>query len=156
MATNPRITSALFWSKVRIPENRVDCWTWAGTLADNGYGRVWISPHWVPAHRFAYEELKEPIPDGLQVRHLCHNKLCCNPAHLDVGTAKENAQDALDAGRIMRGSGHTSSKLTEAQVLAIRQNPDRLTTTALAMRFNVSVGTISNIRNGKVWRHVAG
>lgn len=149
------ITAALFWSKVAIPENKVDCWNWTGVVADNGYGRF-HNPEiktWARAHRMAYEMLKGEIPEGLQIRHMCHNKLCCNPNHLDVGTAVENVADSIAAGRFPRGSTHGKSKLTEDQVIEIRQNRDSLTTRQLAERYSVAVGTISGIRNGKGWRH---
>lgn len=154
MAELPPITTALFWSKVVIPDNPTDCWVWTRTRNDNGYGRFMISPHWVAAHRFAYEQFKGPIPEGMQIRHMCHNRLCCNPSHLEVGTAKDNAQDAVNAGRNSKGETHGNSKLTSADVIQIRQNPERLKTVELAKRFRVSVGTISNIKTGKIWRHV--
>lgn len=149
------ITTAVFWSKVSIPKTRVDCWEWTETTNSNGYGRFFVAPHWVSAHRLSYELLKGPIPDGLHIRHLCHNRLCCNPDHLDVGTPKQNAQDSLDAGRTVRGARHPKSKLRDGDVVFIRQNPEKLTTKELASRFGVSVGTVSNIRTGKIWRHVA-
>lgn len=155
MATASPITTALFWSKVEIPENRVDCWRWKETINGNGYGRYWVRPHWIAAHRFSYEQFKGAIPEGLQVRHLCHNRLCCNPDHLDVGTAKENARDSIDAGRFTKGSTNGNSKLTEADVIHIRKNPDRLRSFELAKQFQVSTGTISNIKSGKIWRHVS-
>lgn len=155
MADDSPITAALFWSKVTIPEARVDCWMWTATTNSNGYGRFWLGGRWLAAHRYAYEAFKGAVPDGLQVRHLCHNRLCCNPAHLDVGTAQENAQDAIQAGRFARGSAHGASKLTDAQIVEIRRNADGLRTKDLAARYGVSAGTISNIRTGKIWRHVA-
>lgn len=154
MADNSPITAALFWSKVRIPDRRADCWEWTGTRNGNGYGRAWMDSKWVAAHRHSYIQFKGPVPDGLHVRHLCHNRLCCNPDHLDVGTAKENAQDSIDAGRFIRGAASGNAKLTDADVIAIRQNPTQLKTRELAEKFGVSAGTISNIKTGKVWRHV--
>ncbi len=155
MADDSPITRALFWSKVTIPEGGLDCWAWTRTLSENGYGRFRFKGKWYRAHRFAYEQFNGPVPEGLQVRHLCHNRLCCNPAHLDVGTAQDNAQDALDAGRVIRGAAHSASKLTDAQIVEIRRNADGLRTKDLAARYGVSAGTISNIRTGKIWRHVA-
>jgi DNA-binding transcriptional regulator YiaG len=154
MAVDSPTTLAFFWSKVSIPEQRADCWEWEATLTETGYGRFWLAPRWLLAHRFAYEQLKGPIPDGMQIRHLCHNRRCCNPAHLATGTAKENAQDAIDAGRFTRGTTNGNAKLQEPDVIAIRQNPARLTTKQLAAQFGVSTGTISEVRTGKVWRHV--
>jgi len=86
---------------------------------------------------------------------MCHNRLCCNPAHLAPGTAKDNAQDAVEAGRFTRGTVNGNSKLTDGDIVAIRRNVDKLTTRELAMRYGVAVGTISNVRTGKIWRHVA-
>jgi len=156
MADLTPITAAFFWSKVDIPSNRVDCWKWTSTLNNNGYGRFWDSERecWQLSHRLAYEVLKGEIPDGLQVRHLCHNRLCCNPAHLDVGTARENSEDSAKAGRLVCGSRSPRAKLDEEAVIRIRQNADGLTTRQLAEAFGVSVGTISNVRNGVIWRHV--
>lgn len=155
MATYSPITAALFWSKVDIPDNHADCWLWTSTTTENGYGRFSTDHRWVAAHRYAHETLKGPIPDGMQVRHLCHNRLCCNPMHLDYGTAKQNTQDSIDAGRFVRGVTHGNSKLTDEKVIQIRQNPEGLKSYQLAEKFGVSTGTISNIKSGKIWRHVS-
>lgn len=155
MADTSPITTALFWSKVRIPDSQADCWEWQHTLNDNGYGRMSRFGKWIPAHRFAYEALNGPIPDGLVIRHMCHNRRCCNPNHLLVGTAKDNAQDAIDAGRFTRGAVNGNAKLTAEAIAYIRQNPDKMKGVMLAEKFGVSKATISGIKNGRVWRHVA-
>lgn len=155
MATITPITTALFWSKVRVPENQVDCWEWTVGTNANGYGRYCSGSRKIAAHRFAYELVKGPVPDGLVVRHLCHNRLCCNPNHLAAGTSKDNAQDAIEAGRFTRGSVNGNSKLNDEAVVYIRQNPDRLKGRDLARKFGISPATVSGIRNGRVWRHVA-
>lgn len=154
MADITPITLAMFWSKVRIPENPSDCWEWTSTLKENGYGRFTFDGGRALAHRWAYEQLRGPIPDGLQMRHLCHNRLCCNPMHLIPGTAQENIQDSVDAGRHPHGRTNGNAKLTDEQVIHIRQNPEKLKSYQLAEQFGVSTGTISNVKSGKIWRHV--
>lgn len=155
MADVSPIITARFWSKVAIPETTPDCWEWHGTLSEKGYGRFRIGNMSMRAHRFAYEFLKGDIPDGQMIRHLCHNRLCCNPAHLEPGTAKDNAQDAVEAGRFTRGAVNGNSKLTDEMVLYIRRNPDGLKGRAIADKLGISPATVSEVKNGKVWRHVA-
>lgn len=79
-----------FWPKV----NRKDddsCWEWTGWRSRNGYGRLRLTKHTeVAAHRFSYELLVGPIPEGLQIDHLCRNRSCVNPAHLEPVTCQEN------------------------------------------------------------------
>jgi len=71
----------------QIPDG---CWLWTGTITRKGYGMFWPDAGGVPAHRFAYELLVGPIPDGLQLDHLCRVRHCVNPAHLEPVTSKEN------------------------------------------------------------------
>ena len=78
-----------FWGKVNknAPNG---CWEWTAGLFGNGYGHFWTSVRWVGAHRWAYEALVGPIPEGLELDHLCSNRKCVNPAHLEPVTHKEN------------------------------------------------------------------
>jgi hypothetical protein len=155
MADRTPIIAAIFWSKVDIPADQAGCWRWTQTTNENGYGRFWNDGGWRAAHRFAYRLVKGPIPDGLQVRHMCHNRLCCNPEHLDIGTAKDNAQDAIDAGRFTRGSANGNAKVNDTIAAYIRLNPDKLTGRQLAEKFGVSPATVSGVRNMRIWRHTA-
>ncbi len=75
-----------FWSKVHVLEN--GCWQWTASLVQ-GYGQfVRARPR--GAHRWAYEHLIGPVPDGLEPDHLCRNKGCVNPSHLEPVTHREN------------------------------------------------------------------
>lgn len=75
---------ARFWSRV---ERRLDgCWQWTGPQDHGGYGRISS----IRVHRYAYELLVAPIPEGLTIDHLCQNRLCVNPAHLEPVTMIEN------------------------------------------------------------------
>lgn len=77
------------WKKidVRGPD---ECWLWLFSVSTSGYGQFYFSGRLHTAHRVAYELVKGPIPDGLQLDHLCRNRRCCNPAHLDPVTCAEN------------------------------------------------------------------
>lgn len=71
------------------------CWVWQGSLSHNGYGMVTAKTNdgrktTRRTHRIMYEEMVGPIPNGLVTDHLCRNRACCNPAHLEVVTQREN------------------------------------------------------------------
>lgn len=67
------------------------CWLWIGSVDRGGYGTFRIEKSKaVRAHRFSYEWLREPIPDGLTIDHLCRVKCCVNPWHMEPVTLREN------------------------------------------------------------------
>lgn len=148
------IAAAHFWSKVEI-QGTAMCWTWVGGRMgrDGQYGNFRNQP----AHRYAYQMHKGDIPDGMMVRHMCGNKRCVNPAHLEVGTAKDNYDDRARLGEGLgvglRGELNGRSKITEVQARYILDNPDNLTGAQLARKFGVSAPTISLIRSGHRWAH---
>jgi hypothetical protein len=80
-----------FWRKVVV--NDGTCWGWKGGLTAAGYGQIsdfHNSPAKVYAHRLSYEIHVGPIPEGLVIDHLCRNRSCVNPEHLEVVTRHEN------------------------------------------------------------------
>src|SRR5579875_211929 len=73
------------------------CWLWTGAVTSSGYGSVGHSGRARSTHRLAYELLTGDIPSGLTIDHLCRNKLCCNPKHLEPVTIGENVRRSLTA-----------------------------------------------------------
>src|SRR4051812_43742458 len=85
----------------RIDTSGNGCWEWPGARLVNGYGvgvvtlgTLGLKPRAFYAHRVAYEHWCGPIPEGLTIDHLCRNKLCVNPAHLEAVTLAENISRA--------------------------------------------------------------
>ena len=66
------------------------CWLWSGTIANTGYGQVWVMGRRFSAHRFFYQSHVGPINSSQVVDHLCRNRSCVNPAHMELVTNKEN------------------------------------------------------------------
>lgn len=77
--------------KIRIVDG---CWIWVGARGPAGYGNSWhpAKYRWMSSHRLVYELLVGAIPSGLQLDHLCRNRACCNPAHLEPVTPRTNTQ----------------------------------------------------------------
>lgn len=75
------------------------CWLWTSGFSLNGYGQFTIDYQTQLAHRIAYELFIGPIPNGLQIDHLCRVRYCVNPQHLEAVTCREN---------LMRGETHAA------------------------------------------------
>ncbi len=78
-----------FWAKVDVTAADL-CWHWTAGLQSAGYGRFSADGRDIGAHRFAYELLVGPIPEGLHIDHLCRVRHCVNPEHLEPVTQREN------------------------------------------------------------------
>jgi hypothetical protein len=94
-AATPRSIDERFWTFVARGSEDA-CWEWTGGKWPTGYGAFKLNGTHVNAHRVSYELLVGDIPDGLVVDHLCRNRGCVNPAHLEPVTFREN---------ILRGEG---------------------------------------------------
>lgn len=76
-----------------IQEN--GCWDWVGYVCPNGYGRWTIDGKTALAHTNLYKKLVGPIPPGLHADHLCRNRRCVNPAHMELVTFRENVMRGI-------------------------------------------------------------
>ena len=89
----PRPTPAeRFWSKVAKADA---CWLWTAACIDSGYGHFYLDGQLVLAHRWAFEQEKGPIPQGLVLDHLCRNRRCVRPDHLEPVTNLENIRRGI-------------------------------------------------------------
>jgi hypothetical protein len=166
---SPRNTPENFWSRIaRGPDT--DCWDWQGATTSSGYGNLtWHGQH-VQAHRLAYYLTNGNI--GLTtdfrvgdrartykrfVLHRCDNRLCCNPAHLFLGSMKTNQLDAYRKGRRTQPkSRHVNAKLTPEQVATIRETYDAggVRQVDLAKQYGVSQRVISLVVRRETYRDV--
>ena len=157
--------TARFWKRVdkRGPD---DCWPWVGSVDGGGYGTIFNrlgKPH-APekTHRVSWEIANgRSVPSGVHVCHKCDNPPCCNPSHLFLGTATENALDREQKGRggdrRLFGSRNGSAVLTSESAIAIIAAINAgESQTSVAKRFGVDRKTVFNIIHGRVWGHVTG
>ena len=122
-----------------IEDPETGCWNWQRTKS-NGYGIMHSKPI-VYAHRTYYERAHGPIPNGLQIDHLCRNPACVNPAHLEAVTQGENLRRA------------PTVKLTWEDARAIRTlGKQGILHRTIAAQFGVSVHHVHSIMANKVWR----
>lgn len=72
----------------RIDVRKDGCWIWRGRENQDGYGRLMAGGTTQLAHRYVYSQLVGPIPEGLQIDHLCRVRMCVNPEHLEPVTQR--------------------------------------------------------------------
>lgn len=95
-----------FWERVAKGDPD-ECWLWTGHLGSGGYGAAYVRGVRTNrgAHRVAYELAVGPVPDGLEIDHLCFTRRCCNPAHLEPVTHAENVRRSYERHRACKREG---------------------------------------------------
>ena len=130
---------------VKLIESDRGCLEWQGCITPSGYGkcirRIKGIKYFV-AHRYFWALEHGPIPDGQRVLHRCDNPLCCNVAHLFLGTDKDNHLDKIAKGRVP--SGYTFTRhLTPHDALAMREaHRDGESIHSLSRRYGVNRSTV--------------
>lgn len=157
-----------FWEHV---DRSGECWLWTGKRLPRGYGQVSIHHQWRYAHRASWELHNGPIPEGMDICHRCDNPPCVNPAHLFLGTRRDNVHDMMAKGRgafgdrhpsrlhpenLPRGSARPESRLTEDAVRAIRDRykAGGISQSQLGREYGVTQATIFRALHGVCWAHV--
>jgi hypothetical protein len=150
------------------------CWVWLNKPVPAGYGQFSIWGKNIYAHRIAYRLTYGALPEGLVVRHQCHNRRCVRPDHLLAGTQMENIHDGIRDGRfrgfesgerhwsrtapetIRRGDRHHMARLTAADVTEIRRIHAESGTNAteLARIYGVHRVTVRDVIHRITWRHI--
>lgn len=168
------IDAELFWALVDIRKPE-ECWEWQGGLSGQGRHRrgvFTVGYRSCQATRLSFYLTHQQDPLNLVVRHKCDNPPCCNPHHLELGTQKQNIQDAVLRGRMNqgdkngsrtkpesrpRGQRNGTSKLNEVVVVHMRERfAAGDTCAALAKQFDVMGSLVQNIIHGKTWKHAGG
>lgn len=149
-----------FSHKVRIGKPD-ECWEWRGGCGKNGYGIWQYSFNKYPrvgnAHKRSYILFNGDV-GGRLVLHMCGNRKCCNPDHLYLGNSSRNMKDAVIhgthkcEGAFKKGCNHVNNKLTEEDVKQIKiLLTENVSQRKIAEKYNVSRGTIQNIKNKRSW-----
>jgi hypothetical protein len=138
-----------------IPEPNSGCHLWLASVNKGGYGR--FGSH-VLAHRYAWEQINGPIPDGMLVCHKCDNPACVNVDHMFLGTHLDNAndRDAKNRRIALFGERHGRAKLTVDEVKEIRHLIETgvLTSWTASKKFGINHKTVSDIVSHKLWASV--
>lgn len=134
------------------------CLIWKGTKTDKmGYGEIIIDGKKTRAHRFSYEHVHGPIPEGMVVCHRCDTPACVNPNHLFLGSVAVNNADMRSKGRHAHGEIVPQAQLTGLQVRdIIRRLGAGEPAKPIAREYGVHFVTISDIKLGRTWSHLPG
>lgn len=144
------------WFDSRHSPGSNGCWIWKGAPAKSGYGVMYHKDMGgsMLAHRASYTLHKGPIPEGMLVCHTCDVRTCVNPAHLFLGTHKDNTQDKIAKGRDwVRDHRLSIAKLSEQQALEIILDT-KSTIRALGKKYNLAYSSVQKIRKRVTWKYL--
>lgn len=127
-----------------------ECWHFTGQIGDKGYGCIWLAGKMVIAHRLAWTLANKTEPGSLLVCHSCDVRSCCNPAHLFLGTPKDNFDDMVAKGRHHPPPGKAGADtgtLTDRQRAEICCDPRP--PVQIVEAYGISLAHVYRLRNGR-------
>lgn len=157
-----RIISKVEWETEEFDNSK--CWIWDGTMMDNKkghcHGSIWYNKKYVMTHRIMYHNYISDVPEytnsSLKVLHKCdhsQNGRCINPWHMELGTNKENSQDALKSNTltlIEKGESNPMSKLSDKQIKEIMVlKSSGLSQKEVASKYGIHQSQVSRYWNKK-------
>ncbi len=144
-----------FWSKV---QKTPTCWLWTGSLDSHGYGQIGYKRTTKLAHRVMWYLEHGAFQKAIFILHSCDTPACVNPSHLFEGTQTINMRDMASKHRgvypHLKGEASGRSRLTNSQVLRIRELYRTTSQKELAKLYGVCKGTIQHIVRFKTWTHI--
>jgi hypothetical protein len=158
-----------FWEKVNKDGPMCErlgtkCWVWTGATNPDGYGNTKTDGHQVNTHRVSWELSNGKIPNGLCVLHKCDNPPCVRPDHLFLGTKQDNVTDMINKGRrgnpnpvkTRSGEHHPNHKLTNADVIAMRERYSRggISAAALARIYKIDATAAWRVVTRRTWKNI--
>jgi len=140
-----------FWSFV---QKTSECWIWNGYRNIHGYGQLYIDGKLQLTHRYSYWLANGHYPHPVG-RHICDTPACVRPDHIVEGTQADNMNDMVQRQRSATGENHSMARLTTKDVRNIKQLLNKgILQKVIAVEFNVSRGTISDIATERCWKNV--
>lgn len=145
-------TEEYFWEKVI---KTATCWIWTAAVQKDGYGHFHVNRKGVVAHRYSYELVHGPIPEGFYLLHTCDVRACVNPAHLKPGTQADNIADAVAKGRHPHGESSGMAKYTTDQIIKVRELlAAGIKPPSIPALTGVKLTTVYDISYNRCWRHL--
>jgi hypothetical protein len=132
---------------------KTNCWMWIGSKGSRGYGRIKVEGKYQSAHRISYLVFKGEFEKGKEIDHLCRNRLCINPSHIEQVTHLINMQRVP---KDLRGGnrGGKGYKLNKEQVIEILLLNGKMSKAEIGRKYNVSDVHINHILRGNRWKSI--